>query len=65
MQERTPATPAPASGLLSDRAYAALRDRLISLHVAPGAPIDEDALTRELGVGRTPVSYTHLTLPTN
>ena len=55
MQERTPATPAPASGLLSDRAYAALRDRLISLHVAPGAPIDEDALTRELGVGRTPV----------
>ena len=55
MQERTPATPAPASGLLSDRAYAALRDRLISLQVAPGAPIDEDALTRELGVGRTPV----------
>jgi len=55
MQERIPATPAPASGLLSDRAYAALRDRLISLHVAPGAPIDDDALTRELGVGRTPV----------
>ena len=55
MQERTPATPAPASGLLSDRAYAALRDGLISLQVAPGAPIDEDALTRELGVGRTPV----------
>jgi DNA-binding GntR family transcriptional regulator len=55
MQERIPATPAPASGLLSDRAYAALRDRLISLQVAPGAPIDEDALTRELGVGRTPV----------
>jgi DNA-binding GntR family transcriptional regulator len=55
MQERTPATPAPASGLLSDRAYAALRDRLISLQIAPGAPIDEDALTRELGVGRTPV----------
>src|SRR5436309_6033425 len=41
--------------LLSERAYAALRDRLISLAVAPGAPIDEDALTRELGVGRTPV----------
>jgi DNA-binding GntR family transcriptional regulator len=55
MQERTPATPVPATGLLSDRAYAALRDRLISLAIAPGAPIDEDALTRELGVGRTPV----------
>lgn len=55
MQERTPATPAAASGLLSDRAYAALRDRLISLQIPPGSPIDEDGLTRELGVGRTPV----------
>jgi DNA-binding GntR family transcriptional regulator len=43
------------SELLSDRAYAALRDRLVSLEIAPGAPIDEEALTRELGVGRTPV----------
>ncbi|HEY7258806.1 MAG TPA: GntR family transcriptional regulator [Gaiellales bacterium] len=55
MQERTPATPVPATGLLSDRAYAALRDRLVSLQIPPGAPIDEEALTRELGVGRTPV----------
>ena len=55
MQERIPATTAGATGLLSDRAYAALRDRLISLAIPPGAPIDEDALTRELGVGRTPV----------
>jgi DNA-binding GntR family transcriptional regulator len=43
------------SQLLSDRAYAALRDRLVSLQIAPGAPIDEEALTTELGVGRTPV----------
>ena len=55
MQERTPVTATGATGLLSDRAYAALRDRLISLAIPPGAPIDEDALTRELGVGRTPV----------
>jgi DNA-binding GntR family transcriptional regulator len=55
MQEPNSAPPGPATGLLSDRAYAALRDRLISLAIAPGAPIDEDALTRELGVGRTPV----------
>src|SRR3954447_5875940 len=41
--------------LLSDRAYAALRDRLVSLEIAPGAPIDEESLTGELGVGRTPV----------
>jgi DNA-binding GntR family transcriptional regulator len=43
------------SQLLSDRAYAALRDRLVSLRIPPGAPIDEEALTGELGVGRTPV----------
>ena len=55
MQEPNPATPAAATGLLSDRAYAALRDRLIAVVIPPGSPIDEDALTRELGVGRTPV----------
>jgi len=43
------------SDLLSDRAYAAIRDRLIRLEIAPGAPIDEEALTGQLGVGRTPV----------
>jgi DNA-binding GntR family transcriptional regulator len=43
------------SELLSDRAYAALRDRLVALQIPPGAPIDEEALTGELGVGRTPV----------
>jgi DNA-binding GntR family transcriptional regulator len=43
------------SGLLSDRAYAALRDRLITLAVPPGAAIEEDALSHELGMGRTPV----------
>jgi DNA-binding GntR family transcriptional regulator len=43
------------SELLSDRAYAALRDRLVALRIPPGAPIDEESLTAELGVGRTPV----------
>jgi DNA-binding GntR family transcriptional regulator len=41
--------------LLADRAYAELRDRLVTLRIAPGAPIDEDGLARSLGVGRTPV----------
>ena len=56
-----PARKRPAAGaddesvLLSDRAYAALRDRLITLAIAPGAAIDEDALSRDLGMGRTPV----------
>jgi DNA-binding GntR family transcriptional regulator len=53
-------TPAsrPATGqreLLADRAYADLRDRIVTLAIAPGAPIDEDQLGEELGIGRTPV----------
>jgi DNA-binding GntR family transcriptional regulator len=40
---------------MSDRAYAAVRDRLITLAIPPEAAIDEDALSHELGMGRTPV----------
>jgi DNA-binding GntR family transcriptional regulator len=42
-------------GLLADRAYSELRDRIVTLKIAPGAPIDEDLLGRELDMGRTPV----------
>src|ERR671937_1746693 len=42
-------------GLLADRAYRALRDRLVTLRIPPGSPIDEDAIGRELEMGRTPV----------
>jgi len=55
VQEQTGVQTAASPSLLSERAYAALRDRLVTLEIPPGAPIDEDALTRELGVGRTPV----------
>jgi len=41
--------------LLADRAYIDLRDRIVTLQIAPGAPIDEDLLGRELEMGRTPV----------
>jgi DNA-binding GntR family transcriptional regulator len=41
--------------LLADRAYADLRDRIVTLRIAPGEPIDEDLLGGELGIGRTPV----------
>src|SRR5438270_5623692 len=41
--------------LLADRAYAELRDRLVTLRIPPGAPIDEDLLGEELEMGRTPV----------
>jgi len=51
-----PGTSQPnSSELLADRAYAALRDRIVALRIAPGAPINEDALGRELDMGRTPV----------
>jgi DNA-binding GntR family transcriptional regulator len=42
-------------GLLADRAYRALRDRLVTLRIPPGSPIAEDAIGRELKMGRTPV----------
>ena len=41
--------------LLADRAYSELRDRIVTLRIAPGAPIDEDALGGDLEIGRTPV----------
>jgi DNA-binding GntR family transcriptional regulator len=41
--------------LLADRAYRELRDRLVTLRIPPGSPIDEDAIGRELKMGRTPV----------
>jgi DNA-binding GntR family transcriptional regulator len=37
------------------RAYEALRDRLILLDIRPGEPLNDEALARELGTGRTPV----------
>ncbi len=47
-QDRPPA-------LLADRAYEELRDRLVTLQIKPGEPIDEDRLGRELEMGRTPI----------
>jgi len=41
--------------LLADRAYMELRDRIVTLRVPPGAPIDEDVIGSELNMGRTPV----------
>jgi DNA-binding GntR family transcriptional regulator len=40
---------------LAERAYTAIRERIISLEIPPGAPIYEERLTRDLGVGRTPI----------
>jgi DNA-binding GntR family transcriptional regulator len=40
---------------LADRAYLILRDRLITLQIRPGEPIDDLQVAGELRVGRTPV----------
>jgi DNA-binding GntR family transcriptional regulator len=45
----------PGAASLAERAYVAIRDKLIMLEIRPSEPIDDDALARSLGVGRTPV----------
>lgn len=44
--------PAPS---MSDQAYRVIRDRLVMLDIRPGAPINDQQLALELGLGRTPV----------
>ncbi|MEV0242686.1 GntR family transcriptional regulator [Streptomyces sp. NPDC050674] len=52
-------SPGPEPGVeelsLAERAYRAIRDRLVMLEIRPGAPIHEEQLAQSLGVGRTPV----------
>jgi DNA-binding GntR family transcriptional regulator len=43
------------SASLANRAYLALRDRLTTLQIRPGEPIDDGLVASELEVGRTPV----------
>ncbi|MFG2891011.1 GntR family transcriptional regulator [Streptomyces sp. NPDC048248] len=53
--QHTATEPEGAELSLAERAYRALRDRLVMLEIRPGAPINEDQLAQSLGVGRTPV----------
>ena len=55
VDERTQPAVAVPGELLADRAYAELRDRIVTLAIAPGAPINEESLGRQLGLGRTPL----------
>ena len=41
--------------MISERAYAELRDRIVTLRLAPGTVLREDELMSELGIGRTPL----------
>ena len=47
--------PAARNGLIAERAYLELRDRIVTLRLPPGTVLREDALMRELGIGRTPL----------
>ncbi len=51
----TPSTLTPSPKLVAERAYVELRDRIVTLHIAPGTVLREDELMRELGIGRTPL----------
>lgn len=45
----------PAGTTQAEHAYLELRERIIDMRLPPGTALDEDALMRDLGVGRTPM----------
>jgi DNA-binding GntR family transcriptional regulator len=47
--------PSSATDLISERAYAELRARIVTLRLAPGTALREDELMSELAIGRTPL----------
>src|SRR5215204_4535361 len=49
------ASEAPGGALIAERAYLALRDRIVTLRLRPGTVLREDQLMAELGIGRTPL----------
>src|SRR5918994_7536804 len=44
-----------AGGLIAERAYRELRDRIVTLRLPPGTVLREDDLMAELAIGRTPL----------
>ncbi len=44
-----------ACGSLTDAAYAALEERIVTLEMPPGSDVSEQAICQEIGLGRTPV----------
>lgn len=40
---------------LVDQAYRQIRDAIVAVHLQPGAPLDEKALSASLGLGLTPI----------
>jgi DNA-binding GntR family transcriptional regulator len=51
-----PVRPAPVrSETLTEQAYNRLEEMIVTLTLAPGAVLSEQALSAELGIGRTPI----------
>ncbi len=48
-------SPSGAPVSLSDQAFYAIRELIVTLELAPGAVVNERELTERLGIGRTPV----------
>src|SRR5690606_26771986 len=46
---------AEAGGSLTDRAYRRLEELIVTLRLAPGEVLSEAALSKQLGIGRTPI----------
>lgn len=53
--ETTTRAAVPDGISLAEYATNVLRDRLIVLDIAPGTPLNDELIGRELGIGRTPV----------
>jgi DNA-binding GntR family transcriptional regulator len=49
------ATELATAKLVAERAYVELRDRIVTLRLAPGTALREDELMRAMGIGRTPL----------
>lgn len=52
---RSSGRPAPGARTLAETAYQRLRDNIVTLRLAPGAPLTELDLCRRLNISRTPV----------
>jgi DNA-binding GntR family transcriptional regulator len=50
-----PVPDATATRLVAERAYAGLRDRIVTLELPPGTVLREDELMKNLDIGRTPL----------
>src|SRR3954469_24556188 len=44
-----------SNGLIAERAYLELRDRIVRLELPPGTPLRESELMADLAIGRTPL----------